>query len=94
MMLRPADNVRLGFDPLPDGQGWLVLDLEGEEIRVKRATPLDFRRILRSTSEAPYLIAVVSGAAVWLYREEYFWADVGLTQDEVQREIAWSLPAS
>ena len=93
-MLRPADNVRLGFDQLPEGEGWLVLDLEGEEICVKRASPVDFRRSLRSTSEAPYLIAVVNGAAVWLYREEYVWADVGLTQNEVQREIAWSLPAS
>ena len=92
MMLRTAENVRLSFDPMPDGQGWLVLDLDGEEIRLRRTNPLEYRRILRLTLADPFPVAVLSESALWLYREEYLWSDVDLTQSEVRQEMAWSLP--
>ena len=92
-MVRPADNVRLIFDPLPDGEGSLVLDLDGELILLRRSNSHEFRRILRFASDTPQRVAIVNGSALWMFREAYFWDDDRLTQDEVQRKIAWSLPA-
>ena len=93
-MVRLAENARVVFDPRLGAEGCLVLELEHEDIRLRRTNELEFRRMLRSAARVPQQIATVDQLTLWMFREEYFWADEGLTQDEVQREIAWSLPTS
>jgi hypothetical protein len=90
-MVRPAENARLLFDPRLGAQGCLILQLEQDDIRLRSSSQMEFRRMLRSSSEAPQRIATVDESTLWMFREEYFWADEGLTQHEVHREIGWSL---
>ncbi len=93
-MVRLAENVRLVFDPGTDGRSWLVLHVAGEDVRLRTTNELEFRSILRSSIRAPHKIAVVNDRGLWMFREEYFWSEEDLTQHEVQREIAWSLPTA
>jgi hypothetical protein len=90
-MVRLATNTRLVFDPCDVGPGWLILELEGRSVRLRRTDELDFRRILRSAAQAPHRIAMVGLLTLWLFGEDYFWTDDALTGDQVQREIAWLL---
>jgi hypothetical protein len=92
-MLRPADNVRLKFAPGDEERGWLVLEMDGGEYDLRRATAIEFQRILQSSSRAPHLLATVIDLAMWMFQEEYFWDDNQSTQAEVHRQIAWRLPA-
>jgi hypothetical protein len=93
-MVRLAENTRLVFDPGTVGGSWMVLQLPDEDVRLRRTDDLEFRRLLRSAAQMAHRIATVDGVALWMFREAYFWADKDLTQSEVQREIAWSVPTA
>ena len=92
-MLRRAEDVRLTLDPLPHSQGWLVLQVGTEKFRLKRIDQGEFRHLLKGSTELPLRIATMRKPAMWMFRESYFWDDEERTQDQVQREIAWRLPA-
>ena len=91
-MLRMAD-VHLGFEPLGGSRGFLVLELGPEKRWMRPSSEFEFRELLRSGSQAPQRLAKMKGAAVWMFREAYFWDDDSLSQTQVHREIAWGVAA-
>ena len=93
-MVRRAENIRLILDTTTTGPSWMVLRLPDENVRLRPIDELEFRRLLCSAVQTPHRIATVNGLALWMFQESYFWAEKDLTQSEVLREIAWSLPTA
>jgi hypothetical protein len=93
-MVRPAENARIVFDPMLGAEGWLILELVDDDVRLRQSSEVDFRRFLRSAAHWPQAITTVDDSTLWMYREAYFWADEGLTQAEVLRELTGRLPTS
>jgi hypothetical protein len=92
-MIRRADNVHVAYEPLPFGQGWLVLHVGNDHFRVRRIEKSNFRAIYRWASGAPQWIATVDQYACWLYRGDYFWDDGGLAQRQVRIAVELRLAA-
>jgi hypothetical protein len=93
-MVRRAENAHLVVDTTSVGRSWMVLKLPDEDVKLRPIDELEFRRLLHSAAQAPHRIATVNGLALWMFQESYFWAEKDLTQSEVQRGIAWSLPTA
>ncbi len=92
-MLRRAENVHVAYDPLPFGQGWLVLHVGQDHFRVRRIERSQFRAVFRWASSAPQRIAKVDKYACWLYRGDYFWDDESLDHRQVRRSLEADLAA-
>jgi hypothetical protein len=92
-MIRPAEDARVLFHPTLSDVGWMILQVADDEVAVRELSETEFRRFLRSAAQAPQQVTTAFGSALWMFHEEYFWADPGLTQDEVQQEIGVSQPS-
>ena len=87
-MLRRAEDVRLTLEPLPHSQGWLVLQVGAEKLRLKQIDQAEFRHLLKGSTELPLRIATIREPAMWMFQESYFWDDEERTQDEAARHDA------
>jgi hypothetical protein len=74
IMLEVAANVRVSYEALPHGQGWLVFHAGAQQFRIRRIDEDDFKGLFRRAKETPQRIGNDGRHTCWLYRDQYFWA--------------------
>jgi hypothetical protein len=91
-MVQLAQDASLSFDRGPGVSGWMVLRVDFVRFRLREISELAFRELVFAAAVEPQQIGTLDGRTLWAFREDFYWCDIGLSADKVQRLVAWRLP--
>ena len=84
-MLTRAPHIRVAYEAVAHGRGWLVVHDGDEHFRVKPIQRAEYSALLRASQQMPVWVGVRGRLACWTYKGSYFLDDLGLRQAEVKK---------